>query len=68
VDKIKEKLWGAIFGFFGAALLLYIGARYLMKVWWVLLIVAVIALAVIIYIRFRKVEPKKSPIETCPLS
>jgi hypothetical protein len=58
VDKIKEKLWGAIFGFFGGALLLYIGARYLMKVWWFLLIVAVIALGVIIYIRFKKGKPK----------
>jgi len=58
MDKIKEKLWGAIFGFFGAALLLYIGAHYLMKVWWFLLIIAVIALAVIIYIRIRKGKPK----------
>jgi len=58
MDKLKEKLWGAIFGFFGAALLLYIGARYLMKVWWFLLIIALIALAVIIYIRIKKGKPK----------
>ena len=58
MEKIKEKLWGAVFGFFGAALLLYIGARYLMKVWWFLLIIALVALAVVIYIRFRKGKPK----------
>ena len=58
MDKLKEKLWGAIFGFFGAALLLYIGARILLQVWWVLLIAALIALAVMIYIRVKKGKPK----------
>ena len=58
MDKLKEKLWGAIFGFFGAALLLYIGARFLMQIWWVLLIAAVIAVGVIVYIRVKKGKPK----------
>jgi len=58
MDKIKEKLWGAIFGFFGAALLLYIGARFLLQIWWVLLIAALIALGVIIYLRVKKGKPK----------
>jgi len=58
MDKIKEKLWGAILGFFGAALLCYIGATILMEVWWILLIVAAIALGIIIYIRFKKGKPK----------
>jgi len=57
MDKIKEKLWGAIFGFFGAALLLYIGARFLLQIWWILLIAALIALAVIICIRVKKGKP-----------
>jgi len=58
VDKIKEKIWGAIAGFFFAALLCYIGVRLLAGVWWVLLIVAVIVSAVIIYIRIKKGKPK----------
>jgi len=58
MDKMKEKLWGAIFGFFGAALLLYIGARFLMQIWWVLLIAALVALGVIIYLRVKKGKPK----------
>jgi len=58
MDKIKEKLWGAILGFFLAALLCYIAAALLVEVWWVLLIAAVIALGIIIYIRLRKGKPK----------
>jgi len=58
MDKMKEKLWGAIFGFFGAALLLYIGARFLLQIWWVLLIAALVALGVIIYYRIKKGKPK----------
>ncbi|MDR0531386.1 MAG: hypothetical protein LBG83_04900 [Oscillospiraceae bacterium] len=58
MDKIKEKLWGAIFGFFGAALLLYIGARFLLQIWWVLLIAALVALGAIIYLRIKKGKPK----------
>jgi uncharacterized membrane protein YeaQ/YmgE (transglycosylase-associated protein family) len=55
---MKEKIWAGIIGFFVAALLLYIGATYLLKVWWLLLIVAVISFAIIIYIRFKKGKPK----------
>jgi 4-hydroxybenzoate polyprenyltransferase len=44
--------------FFACALLLYVGATYLLKVWWVLLIVAVIVAIVVIYIRFKKGKPK----------
>ena len=58
MDKLKEKLWGAIFGFFGAALLCYIAAKVLLDVWWVLLIAAVIAVGVILYIRYKKGRPK----------
>ena len=58
MDKLKEKMWGWIFGFFGAALLCYIGAKALLDVWWVLLIAAVIALGVILYIRIKKGKPK----------
>jgi energy-converting hydrogenase Eha subunit B len=58
VDKIKEKMWGAILGFFAAALMCYIGAKLLADVWWVLLIIAVIALGAIIYIRVKKGKPK----------
>jgi hypothetical protein len=58
VKDIKEKIWGAVFGFFAGALLLYFGATLLAKVWWVLLIVAIIALAIVIYIRIKKGKPK----------
>jgi len=58
MDKIREKLWGAILGFFGAAVLLFIGARFILEIWWVLLIAALIALGVIIYIRIKKGKPK----------
>jgi Na+-driven multidrug efflux pump len=58
MDKIKEKMWGAIIGFFLAALLCYIGAALLADVWWILLIVAIIAAGIIIYIRFKKGKPK----------
>jgi amino acid permease len=58
VDKIKEKLWGAIFGFFAAALLCYIGTKLLLQVWWVLLITAIIAGGVIVYLRIKKGKPK----------
>ena len=55
---MKEKIWEGVIGFFVCGLLLYLGARLVMRVWWVLLIVTVIALAVIIYIRFKKGKPK----------
>jgi len=58
MDKIKEKIWGAIAGFFVAALLCYIGVQLLAEVWWVLLIAAAIAVGVIIYIRFKRGKPK----------
>jgi len=55
---MMEKIWTWVIGFFVIALLLYLGARLLRQVWWVLLIGAVIALAVIVYIRFRNGKPK----------
>jgi hypothetical protein len=55
---VKEKLWATVLTFFACALLLYLGAIYLMRVWWVLLIVSIIVFAVIIYIRIRKGKPK----------
>ena len=58
MKDIKEKIWGGIIGFFVAALLCYIGATILLKVWWVLLIAAAIAIGIIIYIRFKKGKPK----------
>jgi energy-converting hydrogenase Eha subunit B len=58
MDKIKEKLWGAVMGFFGAALLLYIGSKLVLQVWWLLLIAALTAIGIIIYIRIKKGKPK----------
>jgi len=55
---MTERIWTWIVGFFVAALLLYLGAKLISQVWWVLLIIAVIVLAVIIYIRFRGGKPK----------
>ena len=58
MKELGEKIWGWIAGFFVAALLCYIAAALLVEVWWILLIVALIALGVIIYIRLRKGKPK----------
>jgi hypothetical protein len=58
VDKIKEKMWSAIMGFFAAALLCYVAVKLISAVWVVLLIVAMLALTVIIYIRVKKGKPK----------
>ena len=58
MDKIREKMWGAIFGAFFGALLLYLSARFILQIWPVLLIAALIALGVIIYIRVKKGKPK----------
>ena len=58
MKELKEKMWGWIIGFFLAALLCYIAAALLVEVWWILLIVAIIAVGVIIYIRLRKGRPK----------
>jgi len=55
---MKETIWEGVISFFVCALLLYFGAKLISRVWWVLLIVAVIALGVIIYIRFRNGKPK----------
>jgi len=55
---MMEKVWMWVIGFFVATLLLYFGAKLIAQVWWVLLIIAVIVLAVIIYIRFKKGKPK----------
>ena len=55
---MKDKIWEIVLGFFVIALLLYLGVTLLLKVWWILLIVAVLVLAVIIYIRIRKSKPK----------
>jgi Flp pilus assembly protein TadB len=58
VKGIMEKIRNAILSFFVLAILLYIGACYIMRVWWVLVIVAVIALIVLLCIRFGKSKPK----------
>jgi len=58
MDKIKEKMWGAIFGFFAAAILTYIAAKLIAQVWVVLLTAALVALGVIIYYRIKKGKPK----------
>ena len=55
---MKDRIWEIALSFFVIALLLYLGVTFLMKVWWVLLIVAAIVLAVVIYIRIRKGKPK----------
>jgi Na+-driven multidrug efflux pump len=55
---VKETLWATVLTFFACALLLYIGATYLLKVWWFLLIVALIVLAIVLYLRFKKGKPK----------
>ena len=55
---MKETIWAWVIGFFVCALLLYFGATLLMKIWPVLLIAAILVLAVVIYIRFRKGKPK----------
>jgi small basic protein len=58
MDKLKEKMWGWVAGFFLGALLCYIGAKLLVDVWWILLIAAAIALGVTIYLRVKKGKPK----------
>jgi len=58
MKELREKIWGWIAGFFFAALLCYIGVKLLAEVWWVLLIAAIIALGVIVYIRIKKGKPK----------
>jgi len=55
---MKETIWTWVIGFFVAAFLLYLGARLISRVWRILLIAAVIVLAVVIYLRFRKGKPK----------
>ena len=53
----RENVGGDIRCFFGA-LLLYLSARFIMQIWFVLLVAALIALAVIIYLRIKKGKPK----------
>jgi len=52
-----EKIKSVILTFFFSAIMCYIAAKLLMRVWWVLAIVAVIAIIIIICIRFGK-KPK----------
>lgn len=49
---------GIVVSFFVLALLLYLGARLVARVWWVLLIVAVLVLVAVIIYRVHKGKPK----------
>ena len=55
---MKDRIWEITLGFFVIALLLYLGVTLLLKVWWVLLIVAVIALVAVVIYRIKKGKPK----------
>ena len=59
MDKIKEKMWGAILGFFCGSLLIYVAVRVLMQIWLILLFIAIIALGIIIFLRIKKGKPPK---------
>ena len=57
MKELMEKLKTIVLTFFLAAIACYIAAVLLIRVWWVLLIAAVIAIGIILYIRFGK-KPK----------
>lgn len=51
---MKEKITEVGLAFFSAAVLIYIGARLLLKVWWVLVAVVIVILVVVISFRVWK--------------
>lgn len=51
---MKGKIMGAALTFFLAAILIYLGTRLLLSVWWVLVLIAVIILAAVIIFRIRR--------------
>ena len=57
MKELMEKAKSIALTFFGVALLCYFGAKLLMRVWCVLVIIAVIAIVIILCIRFGK-KPK----------
>ena len=54
---LKKFFEGALL-FLIACFLIYYGVQFLASVWWILLIIAVIVLAIIIVHRIRKNRPK----------
>jgi len=55
---VKDKIWGFCLSFFVCSILLHVAVTKLMQIWQVLLVIAVLVLAVVVYIRFRNSKPK----------
>ncbi|MFT9117080.1 MAG: hypothetical protein ABF497_08120 [Sporolactobacillus sp.] len=51
---MKGKIMEAALTFFLAAVLIYLGTRLLLTIWWVPVLLAVIILAAVIFFRIRR--------------
>lgn len=51
---MKGKIMEAALTFFLAAILIYLGTRLLLSIWWVLVLIAVIILAAVVFFRIRR--------------